>query len=831
MRAPSVPRSNKKPNAIRAFSLLVFFLTLFFGVGALPAYSVDDQLLKKLYGEVEPSQDELGLLTLIVDDRTIGDIEVLYTGNRYYLPRDRLESVLLDFVNPGFHSEAFNFKLKKYRWIGIQQLTDSGFGASEDPNSLSFHIVIPPAKKPVSDIKISETVLNNIKPILLPSQFSAILNSEIQAGLDYSVSDPLLFPLTWIMDSSFNISDWVAEATGRISFYRQNLSADLQMLRLVRDIGSLGARLYGGMVSTTSLGYQQSSSLYGITMDSYNFVPGRRTANTPVSRFVLEEKSIIRIVLNGTVLLTLDLNPGSYDVGQFDFAPGINDFIIEIAAPGKKVQRIHAVVSREDTLLGKDMVEFSASAGLGRTILSEVFFSGFYRKGFSDVLTAGVFFQVGKYSSLAGFSGAFASPIGALSLSEGTVLTYGDTRFAHAFNIRYKLAFPGRSYFPTFGLDFSIKTENFEAPHIGSVPGAQDGSYSITAQISSRLPSDSYLGLSGSYSHSLAASGMDTVTANISLSTNLRTGYSMLITGGISKTGDQPIVANAGIRLNINPRGENRLFAFSQSMDGDNSISLNGSVPDLGVDTSFQGDNILGIGKTPASVSLSARKNTESADFGASMDFQYGDPDNPGLSAQAALSASMSLVYINGTFAFTRRVSDSFLLFSPPQTLANERIDVRNDSGQTRSSIKGSSVVLPITSYRSGLASLNLPESDPDIVMKTSTVTVSPRYKSGIFFTTDIVRSHSISATLVDANKIPLGYIMAEVYNERGESIASTFTDENGYFELYDLLSGIYTLRWPLELGVTYFEIPEDSPKDLTLGTISPSLPSEEGIQ
>ncbi len=800
--------------------------------GSEAAYSADNQLQKKLFGEMEPAQDELGLLTLIVDDKTMGDVEVLYTGNKYYLPRDRLESILFDFLNPGFHSEVFNFKLKQYRWIGVEQLVASGFAAAEDPNSLTFRIVVPPRRRPVNDIKISETVLNNIKPILLPSPFSAILNTELQAGLDFSVSGVFL-PLAWILDSSFNVSDWVLEAIGRISYYRK-ISADLQMIRFVRDIGFLGARLYGGMVASTSLGYQQSSSLYGVTMDSYNFVPGKRTANTPVSQFVLEEKSIIRIVLNGTVLLTLDLEPGTYDVGQFDFAPGINDFIIEIAAPGKKVQRIHAVVSREDTLLGKDMVEFSASAGVGRTNLTEIFLSGFYRRGLLDVLTAGAFFQVGKYSSLAGFSGAFASPIGAFSLTEGTVLTYGDIRFAHAVNLRYKLAFPGRGYLPTFGLDFTLKTENFETPHIETIPGAHDGSVSLSAQISSRLPADSYLGLSGSYSHSLATSGKDTVSANLSFSTNLRAGHSLLITGGVSKTTDQDPVASAGIRLNINPRGENKLFAFSQSMNGDNSVSINSVQPDSGVETSIQGDNVLGLGLDPAALSLSARKSTSMADFSGNIDAQYSVSKTTGklseTAAQAVLSASTSLIFVNGTFAVTRRVSDSFVLFSPPQTLVNERIDVRNDTGQIRSSIKGSSVVLPIASYRSGLASLNLPESDPNIVLKTSTVTVSPRYKSGIFFTTDIVRSHAISATLVDANNVPLGYIMAEVYNERGESIASTFTDENGYFELYDLLGGIYTVRWPLVLGVTYFEIPEDSPKDLTLGTISPSVPLEEGL-
>jgi hypothetical protein len=79
-----------------------------------------------------------------------------------------------------------------------------------------------------------------------------------------------------------------------------------------------------------------------------------------------------------------------------------------------------------------------------------------------------------------------------------------------------------------------------------------------------------------------------------------------------------------------------------------------------------------------------------------------------------------------------------------------------------------------------------------------------------------------VSGTLVDAEGKPLGYIMAEVFNEMGDAVASTFTDETGYFELYDLASGTFEIRWPPDVGLSYFIIPEMAPRDTTLGTIVP---------
>ncbi|MDP2815954.1 MAG: hypothetical protein Q8O19_04680, partial [Rectinemataceae bacterium] len=772
---------------------------------------------------------ELGLVTLLVNGNSAGDVQVFFSNSDYYVDLLILSTIMLDFTNPGFHSEIFKSKLKSLRWAGSRELNAAGFIVTEDPNTLTFSIVVPPSKRPVNDIRITNTAYNYIKPILLPSPFSAVLSTEIQAGLDFSVSGFSL-PLSWLCNLYLNFSDWIIETNSNISLNKNNFSGSIPLARFVHDFGSLGARLYGGMVSSTSLGYQSSSSLYGLTLDSFNFVQGRRSANAPVSRFVLEEKSVVRIILNGTTLLTLNLDPGTYDVGQFDFAPGINDFLIEIEAPGKAIQRLHAVVSREDVLLGKDTSEFSISAGVGRINLGEVFASAFYRKGFADYLTAGTWMQAGKYSGLVGLTGVFASPLGAFSLNAGNMFAW-DGRLAQAVNLKYKLAFPGRVDLPAFGLDFEIRTKDFEAPRVGAIPTYPEASISVSASISTRLFSDSFIGLGGSYTRQTTGTFNESISGSVSFNLSLRPGHSILFSGGLTQSTDTPLSASASIRLSIAPNKGIQFFNFNQTMKGDNSINISTTASDSGLEASFQGDNVLGNGSTPASLSFSARKTALLFDFNGNVDMQYSDPDFPGFYSLTTVSASTSFAYVNGTFAMARRISDSFLIFSPPQSLVNERIDIRSTSGQTGSSINGSAVVLPLTSYQSGLATLNLPESDPNIVLKTVSATVSPRYRSGIFFTTNIVRSHSVTATLVDTKGLPLGYIMAEVLNQNGESIASTFTDENGYFELYDLLGGIYTVRWPLDMGVTYFEIPEDSPKDLTLGTVSPSLAQEGGTQ
>jgi hypothetical protein len=160
--------------------------------------------------------------------------------------------------------------------------------------------------------------------------------------------------------------------------------------------------------------------------------------------------------------------------------------------------------------------------------------------------------------------------------------------------------------------------------------------------------------------------------------------------------------------------------------------------------------------------------------------------------------------------------------------MVNEKVYMRIDGSGSVISLRSRPVVLPISSYKPTVAYLDMPEASPDILPRYQAALLVPAYKSGLLYQTDILRRYLVTGRLVDALGSPIGYVAGDITDLGGSNIISTFTDEQGYFEVYDLLPGEYTIHWPGSIGTSSFLLEETPLGELTLGDVV-AKPNELG--
>ena len=131
-----------------------------------------------------------------------------------------------------------------------------------------------------------------------------------------------------------------------------------------------------------------------------------------------------------------------------------------------------------------------------------------------------------------------------------------------------------------------------------------------------------------------------------------------------------------------------------------------------------------------------------------------------------------------------------------------------------------------ISSYRETIASVDAPESPPDIAPRESILTLSPSYKSGLVV--HPVRSITAwaSGILVDREGKPIEWALGMLTDSLGNKLGEVFTDETGRFEAYGLDSGEFRIGWLTEDAVfTQISIPSDSGGFVDLGQVGGTGP------
>lgn len=771
---------------------------------------------------IQPEQ--MGLVACSVNGVAFGDIEVGIYGDEPIFSRDVLSGILMEYLNPDVYNTIFNVVFADLMWIGRDDLSLVGIQSDWDIVHVTISLKVPPSYSGITDIDIAPQYVANIKPIFKPSPVSGHLDFRASVDVDISKTN-VAVPLELTISGTVNILDWIAEASEDMRISDSDFSSSLSTIHVIHDIPKINGRLFIGRVSTSGLSYQSQPELYGISLRSeeiirYKVKPGFYEL---FSEFTIETPSTVRIKLNNMTYRTITLNPGNYRLLDLPFTYGLNDFVLEIEDASGNITRKRASIPREMNLLDDGLSDYAFSAGVGRVELSEPFGSAYFRHGFSPRFTAGATGQIDLRSTLLGASFVFASPFGSFTGSANTVVAWDgrENPWSGAGSLQYRLVFPGNDFIPSLGLSIEYISEGFAAPAPTATLAAMEETLRLGAQIGGKLAKYTSYSVSSYWTKTYGAGGSEATTASVSINQGLGTGASIsLISNATFSPGEAPDFS-ATLMLFVLPREEaGKSLSFIQSGDGTNSISFVDRVDELGgVDINLRGSNLMPGADEGSSVGLGARKTSQWGDIDFNADFDYANPLSTNI-GQIQLAANSSLAFAGGYFAITRPIDDSFVLFAPSKDMAGQKVYLRVEGAETIVSSNGRPVILPITSYRSAVAYMDLPEAPPDMLPRIQAALLTPTYKSGIAYASDILRRYKVSGRLVDGDGKPIGYIAGDIVDLGGTNLASTFTDENGDFEIYDLVPGSYIIQWPDFVGTTAFEVVESPEGSVILGTI-----------
>ncbi|HQK09930.1 MAG TPA: carboxypeptidase-like regulatory domain-containing protein, partial [Rectinema sp.] len=163
---------------------------------------------------------------------------------------------------------------------------------------------------------------------------------------------------------------------------------------------------------------------------------------------------------------------------------------------------------------------------------------------------------------------------------------------------------------------------------------------------------------------------------------------------------------------------------------------------------------------------------------------------------------------------------DSFLLITASPELRGKTVLYKINNGTQYLEMHGRNVIIPIQSYETAILSTDLVGTELNISPRYSFVTISPAFRSGILFESDIIKQYIITGRLINQESKPITYLPGDVFDLGGSLVTSTFTDELGKFEIYDILPGSYQIRWPEGYGISQVELPETEEDRIDLGDI-----------
>ncbi len=582
-----------------------------------------------------------------------------------------------------------------------------------------------------------------------------------------------------------------------------------------------------GMITIPGTGFQSQPQLYAMSLSSienHRYIV-RQGLIDDSTEFTIHKLAKVSIEVNGRPIRQVLLAPGNYRILDLPFTTGLNEFVLRIEETDGNVLVFRRLIPRDNDILQMGTSEFALSAGASTTRWDEFFASGYYLHGFSPTFSGGLNLQTDRRSAMAGLTGTLALPIGNVNGSISLVGRWDGwgEMFASAASISYLFSRPEKDSIPSLGIHASYRGYGFSAPNISAPTGpAPDAYFTLSANLYARIFSRT--GVSLGYSYTLSESSRPSMTHGVraSISQSIRTGGNLSLSGQYSVPVSGTPTFSALLAFSIIPKDSyQRSLNYLQTSSGDTSLTILEKTPISGslYDVNLNANNLLPGSKDDSSVSLGIRNNSDLFDAALNGTLGYSTSTNS-YYANGYLQLRATMAFVGSHIGFTRQIPDSFLLISAPTIKDDDVVfSYKVNNGAQYLAKRGQNIVIPLTNHTTavisndlvGGASLNLTPRSPFVV-------ASPSYRSGILFRGDVIRRYMLFGRLVDQNGTPIAYLPGDVYDIGGSLVTSTFTDETGRFDIYDILPGMYRIEWPEGYGTTQFELPETEEDSIDLG-------------
>ena len=634
-------------------------------------------------------------LPLLFDGAYQGDIPVVATADGHVsVDADRFVALMGPRLSPSLIA-AIKAAAGSDSTVATDKLTAIGITAIYDTAKLELRVSVPVTQQGARSVSAYErTQTGEPGPLTIaPSRVSGSLTLTARQTLDWGSggSRAAFSPVRIAADVAANIGgtqgiyliaqgDFDGGATQQ--FQRNNVV-------VLHDDLKRAIRYAGGDVAPIGAGFQTSPTIGGLSIQrQYGEIrPFENIRPSGQFSFLLERPSTVDVVVNGSVLRTIRLDAGQYNLRDFPFFNGLNQ--VELYVVDQSGRRLLASFSQyfSARLLNKGVSEFGATVGVlertgqvgARYDTDRPTFSGYVRYGLTSALTVGANGQFATGQFMSGLELGWAAPIGTVGVL-ASVSQFRGLGTGSAFLISYEASARQFGFLqrPQFNLELQKTSRNF-TPLTVIVP-VNRYAFEVRSRFSTQLPGGFGFGLAASFSR-----GRDfepdeqRYAANVSRRfriVNLTASYERVVSRGPAR--DSRFLLTLSLPIG---RSQNVRAAYDTR---DNQYSVEYS--------RFQRDELDTIGiraaltRADSGVTGSGELSYNGNRFGALI--QHSVISDSNLSAirsqQTSYTVGTQIAFAGGRVAIGHPVGPRFAIVSAHPTLDGSTVDVRQGVGRDK---------------------------------------------------------------------------------------------------------------------------------------------------
>ncbi|WP_445376255.1 fimbria/pilus outer membrane usher protein [Niveispirillum fermenti] len=700
------------------------------------------------------------------------------------------------------------------------RMARAGIQLAYDGGEQVVRVTIPAAARKQRDLSVLERGAAARAYTVIPqADLSAQIN--MRAALDYlstpsGLGDSGWGPLSVVMEPAVNWKGWVVEAE---VYYRENAMHTLSRgpVRLVRDFTQSGIRAQLGDLSVPVTGNQVGRAMAGLSVArNFSIRPYDLVQPGGAREFILENPSIVEVIVNGRPTRSFRLEAGPYNLNNFPGASGTNDVQIRITDAFGREQTIDFPFFFDSQLLAAGVQEFGYSLGVPSQVVddryryaeSDPVFTGYHRIGVTDNLTMALGAQVDRTEAALTAEALLATGLGTFGLEPAAYLRRRDwepdetaaaRKQGYGGTLRYRSYTNGTSILDHQSITAQVSWYDANYRSFGST-FVNDTRLDASMRISQALFEDLTASLGGRYRQTRTDNQEDSYNVDLSLRRRLfDTGtVDLTFSHGRDSFGGKETGLylttrftfdkgrqSAGLNLDTISRQQRLDWRFQSLYTVD---ALSGGMELLNGPGSV-GDRVQGnVSYTHQQFEAQARHDL----------VRRGLNDIKGLENRTQLTAATALVFADGYYGVTRPVTNSFAIIAPHPRLAGMDIGVDpiDDRYAAETDWLGGPIVPNITAYLVRPILLDVPDAPANYDLGEDRPAVQPGYRSGTVVPIGTNAVVSLTGTLTGPDGMPAALLSGVLIPQGidGAREIAFFTNRSGLFRIDSVRPGDWLL-------------------------------------
>ena len=722
------------------------------------------------------------------------------------------ERVAEESILPIMHSISNNGTLS------IDTLKNAGWDVIFDHKNVLLRIIIPPNERIITTHNMQS---RDKGPDAIGAQESSTTSAYANVHLaeryyhhNNDTSGNKRQPLNINIDGIANWNKWVLE--GDVT-YMESGGAKWSRgpFHIVKDYPENMLRMTIGDLTFPTQGFQQSQSLGGIGITkNFDIQPHFLAHPIGSKEIFLEHPSTVEIWINNQLYKSLDLPAGRHDFQDLPAKAGINDFQFKVIdnVGRETVFAIPFIFAR--SLLAPGLSQYNHSLGIHSNTdgdgkrhysLSDMTLSHFYRRGLTNNITVGEYFQGNRDQILLGIEGISSTSYGTIGFDSAisSILKGHSGITLQCFLTGYPPIQKDKKQQRIVSWSSSATFRSRRFAHLGTLTPDNNTAFTINGSVGSTL----FYGISGKVGAeyrilSKKVQNPYNISANFSRSWKSRINTSL----------------NFNFSVDENSHSEHRvsfnfLWYFSEyrqstniNHDFDKNItratwrykSPQSATPfnaTVGVEHRPNDDNTSNAATTGA-ISYSWYRATLKASHSIPDIF-----DNKNKSQHISqVSLGTAIIYTGGHFGISRPMSDSFIMVSKDKSLKEYTIGVnpsKSKGYQAKADMFGPAIISAVPNYQSQTICVDTSTLPLGLDIGPSSYKVMPLYKSGFHIKLKRRSFVVISGMLTNTKGTPIELQAGNLIPNEETTLSSLpfFTNRKGKFEIMGIIPGEYTIQ------------------------------------